>query len=525
MIRGSICIFSLIGASILLAGCSEEKQSQASYVHEPKEIELTEDGERVDTTEIVDNSEYSSDEELVPRVQVPPDMQIIQLLEVNLDLDRNDEQILSIKSTENGEDYIRLMIADYDSIRDKYTVSWEGQTKANSRRSYSVSVLDVTGDHNLEIICNGMTSEGHQTLDIFRRTGKREEVGLHYESILSLDVKGAIELQEEKRSQSYQKGLKGGDAFPVITTTEDEESDRLGDLIESTYVWRSGSGTYERVKREEIAGDEIEDQQLRELLEGDREGLEHFLDGPWLLTDGGDTPRPDNRHVIHFDSFEDTVTLYSGRVQEEYNWNDSNRSLADSLSINGENTIIPFMRIYASVKIEDLSTIRLTIADVNSHNGTRSTDNTWSGTYQKMGSSMKDNFLRKSRSDESVEGMPTLSGVYKNDGGDTFYFDSPNFRLEGGDETVRGGFSTYALGTDILELRVVNENNIIEERRIYSFDFQEEQSENEIVRKLVMRPGKVVRTGFEPSDENPLIFHQREVIEDETDEEGKEDSG
>ncbi|MFO7848523.1 MAG: hypothetical protein R6V67_01065, partial [Spirochaetia bacterium] len=90
--------------------------------------------------------------------------------------------------------------------------------------------------------------------------------------------------------------------------------------------------------------------------------------------------------------------------------------------------------------------------------------------------------------------------------------------LEEGDETISGGFSTYSFGTDILELRVVDDKGIVEERRTYSFDFLEEKSENEILRRLVLRPGKVVRTGFTTSDENPLIFHQREVIEDETDE-------
>ncbi|MFP4180545.1 MAG: pallilysin-related adhesin, partial [Spirochaetaceae bacterium] len=525
MMRPFLFFLSISGVLFLLLSCSGEEQVQSSYVHEPREIELTGSGEQVDTSNIVDRSEYSSDEELVPRVQVPPDMQIIQLLEVNLDLDRNDEQIISVKGTKEGDDYIRLMVAAYDSVRDKYTVSWEGRTKANSRRSYSVSVLDVTGDHNLEIICNGMTSDGHQTLDIFRRTGKPEELGLHYEPILSLDVKGTIELQEEKRSQSYQKGLSRGDAFPVVTTTEDDESDRLGDLIKSTYRWRSGSGEYERVKRDKIAGDEIEDQQLRELLEGDREDLERFLDGPWLLTGGGDKIPTDDRYVIHFDSYEESVTLYSGRVQESYNWNDSHRFLSDSLSINGENTIIPFMRIYLSVEIRDLSTIRLTVADVNSHNGTRSTNDTWSGTYQNMGDSMQDNFLRTSGSDDSIEGMPKLSGVYKNDGGDSFYFDSPNFRLEDGDKTVSGGFSTYSMGTDILELRVVDEKGIVEERRTYSFDFTEEQRENEILRRLVLRPGKIVRSGFTSSGENPLIFHQREVIEDESEDQGDGDNG
>lgn len=499
---------------VALLSCEEEKEQRNSYLREPKNIELGSNEDSRGVSSSSSSDKYTPDKKQVPRIRVSPEEQIIQILEVNLDLDRNDEQILAVKNTQEGESSIRLLVADYDSIRDKYIKAWETETSANSRRSFNVSVIDVTGDHSLEILCNGMTVNGHQTMDIYRRTTSPKQLGVYYESILSLAVKGTIELKDEKRSQSYQKGLKSGVGFPVVTTTRDQDASRLGELTKTTHVWRSGSNRYRKVKTEKIPGQEIEDKRLRELFTGDKKQFKGFLDGPWLLTETGNTPS--TRYLIHFGSQSGLVTLYSGSIQESYEWNNTYRFLAESLSISGENTIVPFMRIYLTVHVVDLSTVRITIYDVNSHNGSRKTNTTWSGTYQKVGSSMQKSFLRLENNENAVKDMPTLTGVYKNDAGTTFYFDPPRFRLEEEGKTIRGGFSTYRMGADILELKVVDEKGLVQERRCYSFDYLEERKENAILRKLVLRPGEILRTGFFPHDDaTPLIFQQREVIEEE----------
>jgi hypothetical protein len=505
-----LLLISFIGFTLFC--CRQTGESATSYLNEAKEISLGDSGSGSETSQ-QQRDDYVEEDKPVPRVSLPPDAQLIQLLEVNLDLDRNDEQILALKDTSSGSSAIRLLIADYDTIRDRYVVTWSGRTKTNSRRSFNISVIDVTGDHNLEILCSGITEEGLQTIDIFRRTTSPDQLGLYFESILSIAVKGTIELLEQRRAQSYQKGQRSGNAYPVLTTTRDERSERLGDIIKATYVWRSGSGSYRRVKTEKIPGQEIEDTHLRELLRGGKENFEAFLHGPWLLTDQSEALS--RRHIIHFDEVNETLTLYSGSIQESYVWTNSYRFLADSISISGDNTIVPFMRIYLSVFVEDLSTVRITTYDVNSHNGSRSTNSTWSGTYQKLGPSMQKSFLRLPLNMQENVARPGLTGMYRNDSGMSFFFDPPYFTLHENNETIRGGFSTYTFGTDILDLRILDDNGLVVDRRTYSFDFIEEESETEILRRLVLRPGRVERTGFIPTDSKALIFQQREIIQDE----------
>ncbi len=511
--KSSILPLFLIFLFILsFFACERSGESGRTYRTEAKEISLGDSGNGREISPQRREDDVEVDKP-VPRVSVPPEAQLIQLLEVNLDLDRNDEQILALKDTSNGSEGIRLLIADYDTIRDKYIVTWSGRTKTNSRRSFNISVIDVTGDHNLEILCNGITEEGLQTIDIFRRTTSPDQLGLYFESILSIAVKGTIELVEEKRTQAYQKGQRSGIAHPVLTTTRDESSERLGDIIKTTYVWRSGSGSYHRVKTEKIPGQEIEDKHLRELLRGGKENFEAFLHGPWLLTDQSEAPL--SRYIIHFDEANEMLTLYSGSIQESYVWTNSYRFLADSISISGDNTIVPFMRIYLSVFVEDLSTVRITMYDVNSHNGSRSTNSTWSGTYQKIGPSMQKSFLRLPMNMHENIDRPGLTGMYRNDSGMSFYFDPPYFTLHDNNESIRGGFSTYTFGTDILDLRIIDDKGLVVDRQSYSFDFIEEEKETEILRRLVLRPGRVERTGFIPTDSKALIFQQREIIQDE----------
>ncbi len=462
------------------------------------------------------NQAYQEETRQFSRVQLPSGYQMVQLVDVNLDLDRYEEQVLVAQDTLSEESNISLLVADYDTIRDKYSTTWQSETVAQQRKGLQVTVIDVTGDHNKEIVCNGINAEGLQTIDIFRRTTSPDEYGLYFERILSLEVDGTIELQESKRSQSYQNGLSNGAAYPVVTSSKDTESERMSDIIKRTYIWRNDSRKYEKVIEKKVSGQEIEDRRLKELFEGGSEEFEEFLSGPWLYTKtSGEKSPPHQRALIHFNPLEDTITLYSGSVQEIYTWTSSQRFLANSLSVRGENEIVPFMRIYISAYVEDLNNIRLQMYDINSHNGQRSSNTSWSGMYQKIGGSLQNTFLASSPSNGSdKEHLPRLSGVYKSDVGDEINFEPPNFTLERDGNQHEGGFSVYSMGSDILELKVMNRHGIVVERLCYSFNYSEEKKSNEIIRRLILLPGKIGVNGFSPTEKQPIRYEQVEKIEE-----------
>lgn len=507
----------ILVTGLVFTACNPHSpQSDSTYLQEPKELNL--DAEQKQSPDQAANAldDYQEETRQFARVQLPPGYQIAQLVDVNLDLDRYEEQVLVAQDTLSEEGTISLLVADYDTIRDKYTTTWQAETVAQQRKGLQVTVIDVTGDHNLEIVCNGINADGLQTIDIFRRTTSPDEYGLYFDRILSLEVQGTIELQESKRSQSYQNGLSNGASYPVVTSSKDTESERMSDIIKRTYIWRNDSRTYERVLEKKVSGQEIEDRRLKELFESGSEAFEEFLSGPWLYTkSSGENSPQSQRALIHFNSIEDTITLYSGNVQEIYTWTSSHRFLANSLAIRGENEIVPFMRIYISAYVEDLNNVRLLIYDINSHNGQRSTNTSWSGMYQKIGTSLQNTFLASAPTNSSSkEHLPTLTGVYESDIGDEITFEPPYFTLERDGVQYEGGFSVYSMGSDILELKIMNSHGIVVERRCYSFDYFEEKKSNEITRRLILLPGKIGVNGFIPTEKQPIRYEQVEKIEE-----------
>jgi len=507
----------LLSTAFLIACSPNPSQDSSSYLQAPKKVNLDTGEEQKSGIASSHSDDHQEENRQFPRVQLPPDYQLVQLVDVNLDLDRYEEQVLVAQDTDSEKNNIFLLVADYDAIRDKYSITWRSDTVTQRRKGLQVTVIDTTGDHNLEIVCSGINNDGLQTMDIFRRTTSPDEYGLYFDRILSLEVDGTIEVQQEKRSQSYQNGLSNGSSFPVVTSSTDTESDRLSDIIKKTYIWRNDSRSYEQVLEKKVSGQEVEDRRLKELFESGSETFEEFLSGPWLYTKntGRNTPHS-QRSLIHFNPMDKTITLYSGNVQEVYTWTSSQRFLANSLAIRGENEIVPFMRIYISAYIEDLSNIRLQIYDINSHNGQRDSNTSWSGMYQKIGDSLRSTFLSSypSYSDEGRSHLPTLTGVYKNDIGDEITFDPPYFTLERNGVQQSGGFSVYSMGSDVLELRVMNSQGIVVERLSYSFDYFEEQKSNEIIRRIVLVPGKIGVNGFKMGEKQPIRYEQVEKIED-----------
>src|SRR6056297_1323358 len=165
-----LCILILSSGSVFFS-CRQVpgEQNETPYLQKPKEIDLQEEQAR--------NPSESSEQELegyvtentqFPRVQLPQDYQLVQLIDVNIDLDRHEEQILVAQNRVSETNSIGVFVADYDEIRNRYTIVWSSDTLAMQRKGLQVTVLDTTGDHNLEIICNGITDRGHQTIDVFR---------------------------------------------------------------------------------------------------------------------------------------------------------------------------------------------------------------------------------------------------------------------------------------------------------------------------------------------------------------------
>lgn len=373
-----LIIFTIL---ILFFSCNSNIKTEIS---EPQEINPVYKSNTLvnDQVQSIINSTESKG---TPKVTLVPNDFLIDLIDTNLDLDSHDEQILIVKDNSTNDSLVRILVADFDNIMNSYSVSWEGITGSDNIRSLTISLKDITGDHNLEIICSGTDLNGKETLNIYRRTLSQGGIVLHFSEILHLIIDGNIEIKQVQRSQSYQTGISDGISFPIVVTTTDKESENILDLIEETYFWRNQEGEYKLISIDKIPGAEIENSKLRELYRSDRNYFRSFLDGPWMLS-SSDNNLSYNNPIVYFDTDKDQVIFSNDDFLEIYLWENSSKTLSNTLQLTCNNELVPFLDVSIFVRVLDLNTISLRFRD-NSIRNNRNTENqVWTGNYFKLNS-------------------------------------------------------------------------------------------------------------------------------------------
>ncbi|MEW5816119.1 MAG: pallilysin-related adhesin [Spirochaetota bacterium] len=459
-------------------------------------------------------TEGLSREVATPKAEISPNDILLQVINANLDLDPNEEQILVLKERENPDAMIRISVVDFDTVRNIYKMTWQGMTNANNLRTFNVSLGDIVGDHNLEIICYGMNNNGESTLNVFRKTHAPNGIGLFYTSISEIIAGGAIEIQEQERSQAYKLGQKNDISFPIVTYSHDLESDNIMDLIKSTYYWKYQSNSYVKVKEEKIPGKKIEEKQLEDLFfSKDENAFEEFLDSPWYRVTNNNANPSDVKAISDIFLFEPQnrqISLYSGDIQEVYNWKSSHRTrIANSLYIVCQNDFVPFIGKQISIYVLSLDTIQITISDTDFMKDT----NQWDGTYNRLTRVLQKSLKPELKPAESFTASE-LSGKYSSDTGDEIFFDFPNFIFIEGNIELKGGYSVYSIGDQILELKVLKKNGLLEEKRRYKLNYKKVRTENKIIHTCTLLRGNVGIYGFEPTSDKAITFEQIETVDD-----------
>jgi hypothetical protein len=440
------------------------------------------------------------DDALIPRIELGAGDILVQVININLDLDPMEEQILVLKERENPQGFLRVAVIDYDSVLNVYRKSWEGVTQATNIRNFVVDFIDVVGDLNENIVCTGIDQAGRQRMDVFWRTTAPNGVLLYYAPICSLSVKGRLK-SRSPRSRAYRLKQKTGKSFPIITYQHDPDSQNIMDLLKTVYFWDFQIRSYVAGDVERIPGQKIEDQQLRDLYRTGEAEFEQFLSGGWLKTTSSESPTLDYHSLILFDHIERRITFFSNQVQESYIWDNSNRTLTNSISVFGTNEIVPYIKKQIMIRVLSLSMIQIAGTDI------------WQGIYTKVTPAIQASVLEMHQEPPSL--MPSLSGYYRSDTGDELHFSAPLFAGKESGKEIRGGFAVFTLGNHILSLKILNEKGLVAETRTYKFDYFEETDATTLKRILYLLRGDITVSGFRPTSDTVLRFEQVEIIEPE----------
>ena len=502
-------MLTLLLLTLLLLPACQDKDSNSDAPTAP--VIVTSTGRSGSVTLLPGDIPVSREEEEIhPKIDLTPGSVIIQIVNENLDIDQIEEQIIAYRPKDISGTGIHLLVADYDAIQDSYFPAWETVLDITNGMSFSLSFIDLVGDHIPEIVCTGTDSEsGSQLMRIYRKSISSSGFGLYFSSVCSLSVHGSIQINQIEREQAYFNGQKNGKSFPIVTHEQDRESENLSDLIKTTYYWRYQDNAYVQVMREKVYGEKIEDERLSQLFRSGEKEFESFLQGPWLKSSQDSGGRV-SRSILFFDRKENNFSIFSGDIQEEYLWQASNRTNYNQLYLIGVNDLIRFIRKQLSITVKDVNSIYVWTNDTN---------DTWAGEYQRVSGNMGTLFQPQSVGNRIPD--ITLSGVFSNDAGESIVFDEPRFQYRDSAGERRGGYALYISGSGIgqnlvLEFKFLSDAGIVKERKVYKADYMEEQRGDEIIRTLVLIPGRVSIFGFQASESGFIQYEQIETMDNDS---------
>ena len=448
--------------------------------------------------------------ELTPRVPLDDTEKLIRVINTNLDLDTNDEQILVLRQKADPQAPLKIAVIDYDPVRATYSRTWESLINASNLRLLDISLKDVVGDHNLEIVCRGMNDVGELTLDLFRKTPSPTGLGLYFTEILRIVADGSIEIDEVERSEGYRLGQKNGPSFVVYAYSRDAESENILDKVKRTYYWQYQQGRYVLTSKERLPGAVIEEKQLEELFSDPSvEAFEEFLAGPWYLagTDGRD-------EILLFLPDQRRISVYSGDVQEVYIWQASFRSLSNRLLAFGANESIESIVRRFNVEVVSLNTIDVSIL------GSEQWDRSF-GRYIKLTEELQHDLLSKEQT-RINSAQTELNGLYQSGAGFQIIFEPPRFTWIEEEDSFSGGFTVIHLDQDVLYLQGMDDNGLPTTTATYILEYTEKQEGNYLYRTLTLVPGKLSVHGVTATAETRIVFEQLEILEEEAEEESGE---
>ncbi len=484
--RSFFPIAAVVSAALLFSSCRPFSRKSGGEDLPPKVERLIPDegdGSRRDAEAVSLEQRVNS---LLSQVRVPmsPDDYLLNVLNENLDIDQLDEQIVVFKKKNDPEDRIRLLVADFDNVRNSYVVSWQGETQGTNNRSFNVEIMDLLGDHILEILCFGRNNRGEQTLDVFRKTPSPQGFGVYYSPIASIASQGSIVVEERPRSEAYLLLQKNDESFPLAVYDKDPDSENINDLRKTTHYWSYQDGRYKAGKTEKLAGQGRVEKRLADLFSRDAEGFESFLSGPWYRTRGAGKAGPGE--IIHFDPQNRRIVFYNGEIQEIFLWQTSYRTIYKGLYINCVNEAIGNITKQLSVSVTGLDEFDLVLKGGEG----------WEGQYKRLGKDLQAATLA-SRGDGVRLSTLELSGLYRNENGVEVYFTPPRFTMRENGREFSGGFALYSFDGEIMEMKILKENGIVDSTRTYRLLFQEERQGNRILRNLTLQPARVTGRGVE----------------------------
>ena len=317
-----IIVIILLGAGFLASKKfihkSDNTTTRAKIVT-PKGSETTESEADSD----MQNSGFSS-ENFDTFITLRPSETLINTITIDFNNDGYDDEVITVRRL--GSDVFTIIpglfnpeTADYDRLADI-------PTSISKIRTFSLSGMDLTGDHRNALIYQGVADDENYVMQLFLWEGEGDsELNGKLIKIGDFTSDGTIFIQQVERSDSYQLSLSKGESFSVWVYESEKTTDENGNVtsgqnqIQREYKWNAGSRMYELANEIKVTAGKLAANELLRIQDGTVETFAAFLDGLWYKTSSDDGVL----RYIYFNYEQREIILLQSDSQEVYEWDDS----------------------------------------------------------------------------------------------------------------------------------------------------------------------------------------------------------
>lgn len=474
----------------VLSGC--RKSSEHGLFTALNEPQPAENGS-VSTDWITEDAESQTE----PFVGIPDDYTLFHVISENINANEYQEQILITKEKNTLDSSIVLFIVHFDPLLNSYVISNRLKSKATAIENFNIQLADLTGNFNLELVCQGTNTAGETTLDVFtEQTGESEADLPVYKSILSLAVRGLIEIHYQDRIQpEYINKTANGTAFPV---TAKKESSEINFTIEETYTWDEKEFMYKKTSENKVSDNIKDPASLRRIIGETADSFASMIDGAWKFA-GSDTILFLNRKIMK-------IELYDYDSVESYTWTQTHKSLYNRFTIQGYNDYIKFIILSLRITVLTPNEILIDVYDVNSNSVTFKKNIPLSGKYTRLGN--QEIFGQDGNKKFDIDWE--LTGTYISETNRRIMFSENKFTRYEGNASTTGYFSLYPLNKDdtVICLKTISPTFSVVKTENMLIRFTEIRKEGKINRSIELIPIQLNINGWNATGGESIRYEQ-----------------
>ena len=388
---------------------------------------------------------------------------LINTITIDFNNDGYDDEVITVRKT--GSENFTIVpglfnpeTADYDRLEDI-------PTTISKIRTFSLSGMDIIGDHCNSLIYQGVADDENYVMQIFLWEPDEDKI-LKIGDFVS---DGTIFIQQTERSDSYQLSLSKGESFSVWVYESEKIVDENGNIvagqnqIQKEYKWNAGSKKYELANEIKVTAGKLAANELSRIQDGTVETFAAFLDGLWYKTSNEDNVI----RYIYYNYENREIILLQSDVQEVYEWEDS-KLRHNGIYLYTVNSDITNLQRRFDLLLISVDEIKITLYDSIGLIIKESSE--WDGLYKKM--SLQSSF-EETDEEEKNRYLVELEGdsVWTTaDGLNTFFMNDSRYVFIFDDIQEEGLYSMMEIGSyNVLALRATSFNTVL--NQFYALEF------------------------------------------------------